>query len=288
MLEQQGNALPFLAFYTESKLGKTGLTPTVDVFENLVQIISSGTAIEVGKGLYYYQLPAINVDADALYSAVFRTTYSGVDQRDIPALWIVGRDWVDRIDTIISSRATPEEVWTYVTRTLTESGGSSLTAAEVWSYATRTITGLSITPQDLLDSLSETIVNIRRGDTYTQVFNSPEVLSGYTNIWMTLKGNINRTEADSESIFQIKINASGVGNGLLYVNGAPAADSSLGSLTVDTINNTVTAELHQSITTNFLPVMSKPVDLQMLKDGDIKTIVDGSARIYGDVTRAII
>lgn len=287
MLEQQGHALPFEAFFTESKLGKTGLTPTVDVFENTTLIISSGISTEVGRGLYYYQLPAINVDADALYTAVFRTTYSGVDQRDIPAMWIVGRDWVDNIDTLISSRATPEQVWTYVTRTLTESGGSSLTAEEVWSYATRTITGLSITPQDLLDSLSETLVNIRRGDTYTQVFNSPEVLSGYDTIWMTMKGNINRTETDPQAIFQIRVNASGVGNGLVYVNSTPAADNTLGSLVVDTINNRVTAEIHQTVTDDFLPVMNKPVDLQMLKDGDIKTIIDGTARIYGDVTRSL-
>lgn len=166
-------------------------------------------------------------------------------------------------------------------------GGVSITAADVWSYNTRTITGLSITVQDLLDSLDETIVNIRRGDTYTQVFNSPEVLSGYTNIWMTLKGNINRTELDSDAIFQIKINASGVGNGLVYLNGASSADSSLGSLTIDIINNTVTAELHQDVTTSFTPVISKPVDIQMSKDGDIKTIVDGTARIYGDVTRSL-
>lgn len=286
MLEQQGNALPFLFFFTEAKLGKTGLTVAVDVFEDAVSILTSQPATEVGKGLYYYELPSVNVNANALYSAVAVTATTSVDLQEVPALWIVGRDWVNNVDETISSRATPEEVWTYVTRTLTDSG-SSLTAAEVWSYATRTITGLSITPQDLLDSLSETVVSIRRGDTYTQVFNSPEVLSGYTNIWMTLKGNINRTESDPEAIFQIKLNASGVGDGLLYVNGAPAADSSLGSLTADIVNNTVTAELHQDITASFTPVMSKPVDIQMLIDDDIKTIVDGSARIYGDVTRSL-
>lgn len=166
--------------------------------------------------------------------------------------------------------------------------GENITVEEIWSYTTRTITGLSITVQDLLDSLDQTVVNIRRGDTYVQVFNSPEVLSGYTNIWMTLKGNLNRTESDPEAIFQIKLNASGVGDGLLYVNGAPAADSSLGSLTANIVNNTITAELHQDVTASFTPVMSKPVDIQMLIDGDTKTIVDGIARIYGDVTRSLV
>lgn len=287
MLEQQGNALPFEAFFTESKLGKAGLTVTVDVYEDLDLIISSGVALPVeDSGLYYYELPAINVNENALYSAVFRTETTSVDQQEVPALWIIGRDWVNNVDATISSRATPAEVWTYVTRTLTSSG-SSLTAAEVWSYATRTITGLSITPQDLLDALTETTVNIRRGDTYIQTFNSPEVLSGYTTAWYTIKNNLNRTEADSESIVQIKKNASGSGDGLLYVNGAPAADASLGTISVDTTNNTITVEIHQTVTDDFIPVVYKPFDIQILINGDTKTIVDGSARIYGDVTRSL-
>jgi hypothetical protein len=273
MLEQQGNALPFEAFFSESKLGKTGLTVTVDVFENLAQIISSGIATEVGKGLYYYQLPAINVDADALYSAVFKTTTSTVDLQEVPAMWVVGRDWVDRIDVDTSSRATASGVWTYITRTLTESGGSTLTAEEVWTYATRTITGLNVTVADLLDSLSETVVSIRRGDTYVQTFVSPEVLSGYTSLWYTIKGNINRTEADPQSIIQIKKNSSGIGDGLLYINGASA--------------DNLIVEIDESVTAQFTPVMNKPIDIQMLKDGDVTTLIDGTARIYGDVTRSL-
>lgn len=304
MLEQSGNALPFLAFFTESKLGKTGLTVTVDVYEDSTLILSEQSATEVGGGLYFYQLPAINVDANALYSVVFKTATTTVDLQHVPALWVVGRGWVNDVDEAISSRSSHSaaDVWTSPTRTLTDYGtlvadiwnntvrtltdsGSTITPEEIWTYATRTITGLSITPQDLLDSLSETVVNIRRGDTYVQSFNSPEVLSGYTSLWFTIKGNATRSEPDSAAIIQIKKNSAGGSDGLLYVNGSPAGDASLGSITVS--GDVITVEIHQSITEDFTPVMNKPIDIQMLKDGDVKTLVDGSARIYGDVTRSL-
>lgn len=105
MLEQQGNALTFVAFYTESKVGKTGLTVTLDLWEGTNEIVTGGSATEIGDGLYYYTLASGSVDANALYIAVFKTATTTVDQQHIPALWIVGRTWVANVDGTISSRA---------------------------------------------------------------------------------------------------------------------------------------------------------------------------------------
>lgn len=103
MLEQQGNALTFLAFYTATKVGKTGITVTVDVYENTTAIVSGGSATELGGGVYYYTLSSGSVDANGNYIAIFKTTDATVDVQHIPSLWIVGRAWVNRVDMATST-----------------------------------------------------------------------------------------------------------------------------------------------------------------------------------------
>jgi hypothetical protein len=92
MITQQGNALTFYAFYTESKLGKTGLTVTLDLYEATTAspIVTAGSATELAGGLYYYTLASGSVDANGAYIAVFKTATDTVDQQHIPALWSVG------------------------------------------------------------------------------------------------------------------------------------------------------------------------------------------------------
>lgn len=134
MLEQQGNALTFVAFYTESKVAKTGLTVTLDLWEGTSEIVTGGSATEIGDGLYYYTLASGSVDANALYIAVFKTATTTVDQQHIPALWIVGRSWVANVDTTVSSRLAP----TTASRTLdvTATGAAGIDLANVENQST--------------------------------------------------------------------------------------------------------------------------------------------------------
>ena len=112
MIGQIGQAITFYAHYTEAKVGKTGLTVTVDVYDvdNTTKLVTAGNATEVGAGLYYYTLSAESVDAAGNYTAVFKTATTTVDQRDIPALWVVGRTWVERLDAAVTSRAAASEL----------------------------------------------------------------------------------------------------------------------------------------------------------------------------------
>ena len=92
MLQKIAAAMPFWAHYIESKVGKTGLTVGVDVYEKALgsvasQIITSGVATEVGGGFYTYELAASAVDANGSYMAVFKTATSTVDQQWIPSAW---------------------------------------------------------------------------------------------------------------------------------------------------------------------------------------------------------
>ena len=105
MLTKQGVALTFYAFYVASKVGKTGLTVTLDVFEGTTgtPIVTAGSATELGDGLYYYTLASGSVDAAGAYVAVFKTADSSVDQQHIPALWITDTE-LKNLDAAVSTR----------------------------------------------------------------------------------------------------------------------------------------------------------------------------------------
>lgn len=108
-MEQLANAITFYAFFVASKVGATGLTVTIDVWEltqagGATEIVTAGSASEIGDGLYKYTLSSGAVDAVGEYIAVFKTATTTVDAQHIPALWIVGRGGVENIDAAISSR----------------------------------------------------------------------------------------------------------------------------------------------------------------------------------------
>lgn len=105
MLTKQGVALTFYAFYVASKVGKTGLTTTVDIYETTsgTPIVSGGSATELGGGLYYYTLASGSVDASGAYVAVFKTADSSVDQQWIPALWVTDTE-LKNLDAAVSTR----------------------------------------------------------------------------------------------------------------------------------------------------------------------------------------
>lgn len=105
MIEQIGVAVKFAAFFVASKVGKTGLTVTVDVWRpDGTQIVTGGSATELGGGVYTYTLASGSVTSEGEYFAVFKTSDATVDQQHIPALWVVGRAGVENLDAAISTR----------------------------------------------------------------------------------------------------------------------------------------------------------------------------------------
>lgn len=104
MIEQTGNALVFYAHYIETKVGKTGLTVTVDVYRNSSIIVTAASATEVAGGLYKYELASGSNNAEGEYIAIFKTATSTVDQQWIPALWVTNKAGVENLDATIVSR----------------------------------------------------------------------------------------------------------------------------------------------------------------------------------------
>ena len=83
----------FYGQFIEDKVGKNGLTVTVDV-ERITRSdgtrtahVTGASAVEVTRrGLYYYRLTGADLTLYD-YVATFITAYTDVDQREIAALW---------------------------------------------------------------------------------------------------------------------------------------------------------------------------------------------------------
>jgi len=84
--------LNFYSQFTASKAGKTGLSPTIDVWQVALsdgiktQVVTGGGMTEIGRGVYRYA--KTNADTTLYdYIAVAVTTDTTVDQKEIPSLW---------------------------------------------------------------------------------------------------------------------------------------------------------------------------------------------------------
>jgi hypothetical protein len=104
MLEQVSTNIKFIAFFSSSKQGKTGLTVTVDIYNPAGELaVNSASATAIGGGLYQYTLTSGHSTAGE-YIAIFKTSDTSVDMQHIPSLWVLGRAGVehltDRLDTV--------------------------------------------------------------------------------------------------------------------------------------------------------------------------------------------
>jgi hypothetical protein len=164
-LEQLSNNLDFFSFFVASKLGTTGLTVTVDVWKHLTstnassQIITAGSATEVGGGLYRYQLSSASVTGEGEYICIFKTTSTTPDQQHIPSIWCVQKAGSEYLDAAVTSRANATDYTTtragyldrldatitsrQATGNVTVAGYASGQdpATLVWAASTRTLSG---------------------------------------------------------------------------------------------------------------------------------------------------
>lgn len=248
MLEQIGNALTFYAFYVASKVGKTGLTPTVDVYRNGTKIVTAAATVEVGGGLYSYLLAAGSVTVEGVYIALFSTADATVDQQHLMDRWTVGVAGVEY----------QTDPWAATTRTLTSSAAA--TAAAV-SGSTLTIT---------------------RGDTFSAALTGLGNIATRTKLWFTVK--VNRTLADTAAVIQITEAGGLVAlNGAAY---ATSGHGSL--TVTDAAAGNVTIALDEAATALLPEISGLAYDIQQLTAaGAVQTLTDSSLSITADVTRAV-
>lgn len=153
--------------------------------------------------------------------------------------------------------------------------------ADIWSYVTRTLTQSSTSTTD---STAAGSISRRRGDSWS-ISLTLGAITGYTSLWFTIKAET--SDADTAAIVQIKKNASGSGDGLLYVNGVAASDATKGSITIsDASTGAIVIALDETITDDMTPA-SYNYDCQALISGSISTPDSGTFTITADVTRSV-
>ena len=295
MIEQIGVALPFTAFYTTLGSGTTGLTVTVDVYRNDTEVVTAASATDEGDGFYTYTLASGSNTVEGVYKAVFKTATTTVDQPHIAAAWYVGKAGVENLDAAVSSRSalTAQQVWEYVTRTLTSGGGGGATAQEVWEYATRELTALGFAPS-LTVAVSETdAVTVSSGSmsftsyvTFTQSVTSTlsDDLSAATKLWLSVKDDVN--DPDSKSLVFIEETA-----GLTYCAKSAYGTAGDGSLVVSGSTGAwsvaVTLKAAASGLLHGYHGSGKVAQLKAIIGGNVVVVWSGNAVISRGVVQAI-
>jgi len=123
-------------------------------------------------------------------------------------------------------------------------------------------------------------VTIHRGDSLSASITGLGAVTGYTNIWFTVKRNV--ADADTASIIQIDTTT-----GLLYLNGA-AGTAAQGSITVDDdAAGDITVVMAEEATDDLTPESGLYYDVQSLVGGSVSTLSAGPCNITADITRSI-
>ena len=194
------------------------------------------------------------------YTYFGRATYTGATVLDSDNVTGVAGVAVDAIaDAVLADVG--EDVWTYASRTLTQSVASVASA----------VAGGTIT--------------ITRGDTLSAEITDIGALTDYVSIDWSVKTEL--TDSDDDAILRVRLNATGLNDGLLRVNGAAAADETKGSIVVDdepTGDITITVD---ATITDDLVVNDLYYDIQLIKAASVTTLSIGPATIVADVTRAV-
>lgn len=188
------------------------------------------------------------------------------------AVWAAGTRTLSSFGTLVADVATA--VWAATTRTLSSFG---TLIADIWAYASRTLTqsGASVAA-----TVSGTTITAVRGDTFSAALTNLGAITGYLNIWFTVK--LNDEDTDAESVLQLDGDT-----GLLVVNGATATAAS-GSITV---NDIPTGDITVKVAASVMATMQQCVgryDIQWQNaTGEIYTLSQGIFQITLDQTRAV-
>lgn len=192
-----------------------------------------------------------------------KTGYS-LSSAGIQAIW----------DALTSSLTTAGSIGKYIIDNLLT---GSATAAAVWTYATRTLTQ---TVAQIISALTGSNLVILRGDTLSVTFTGLGNISARTKLWFSLK--IDKDQQDSRALVQIEETG-----GLLYLNGNVTTTTN-GSIVV---NNATTGSVTITLkaeASKDLPVLKDLYyDIQILTATSVNTLTSGSAEVTGDITRAV-
>jgi hypothetical protein len=146
------------------------------------------------------------------------------------------------------------------------------------------ISAISQTVNSSSDSTAAGAITRRRGDTWSIPF-TLGAITGWTSLWFTVKND--HEDADTAALVQVKLNATGLLDGLLYVNGAAATNDALASITIDDEDTgAIIVAVDEAITAQLTPG-EYAYDAQVLIGGNTSTPDSGTFTVTADVTRSV-
>ena len=155
-------------------------------------------------------------------------------------------------------------------------------AGEVWTYSTRTLTQSAAA---VAAAVAGSAIAILRGDTLTAELTGLGSLAGYVSIDFTVKAA--KADVDADALVRIRLNASGTGDGLLRLNGSGVSDASKGSIAIDDEDaGDITVTLAAAATASLEVRSGLYYDVQLITATAVSTLTDGDADVTADVTRA--
>lgn len=128
-------------------------------------------------------------------------------------------------------------------------------------------------------------ITILRGDTFEVPITNLGNLSQYVSIDFTVKSRY--SETDDQALIRIRKSLSGLGDGLLRLNGAAPAQPDDGMITItDITTGDITVTLSADVTDDLNP-SNYVWDVQLIEAaGKVKTLTHGKLLVTSDVTRA--
>ena len=133
--------------------------------------------------------------------------------------------------------------------------------------------------------ISGTAITILRGDTFECSISDLGSLASYVSLDFTVKAD--KSEADTAALIRIRLNATGLTDGLLTLNGATPSNADDGSIAItDAAAGDITITLAASCTDDLTPG-SYVYDVQLIEAADVSTLTTGKLIVTADVTRAV-
>lgn len=224
-------------------------------------------------------LTAVNISTGA-ETVVWNGTQNPTAEIDDMGAYIRIYDSADLNTYIYFARGTYTGATVLDSDTVTGIAGES--AETIWTYSPRTLTqsGTSV-----VAAVSGGTISITRGDTLSASITGLGSLVGFVSLDWSVKDNL--TDSDDDAIIRIRLNASGLDDGLLRINGAAAPDATKGSITIDDAGDgDITIALAADITDD-LEIRDHDYDIQLILAASVTTLSIGTATVVADVTRAV-
>jgi hypothetical protein len=267
------------------------VTPSTDsVYELLpfagILLATHGTAQAGTASTITLATTALAVADSYVGCAIYISSGTGIGQTRLITAYTAGRVASVSPDWETTPGATSVYKVLPVGRAIVDSIGSAaevLMGTAVWESSTRTLT----TPAVTVTETAAGTISVRRGDTMSQAITGLGDLTGYTTIDFTVKEH--EDDLDSEAIIWIRLNASGVDDGLLRFNGAATTgDEDDGAITVDVLGDgDITITLDETRTDDLAVRGGLVYDVQTIISGSVSTLSKGTVNITADVTRAV-